>query len=222
MTERRAPVPDVYAYVVTVRQNGTAPKAYYLRVIPLYMPIDGRTVTATLGGSLLAFVLVSYAVTAAGAPLSVATESVDGVHLEAEYIEGSSVDMVPKFNAVDGCNKTIAVSFHDAKVSGVRMYAELPKPIEGGVAEVGFELDTDDYHVGSLQLMVSRLGVDGEQGFGGTLSAGEDGFIFEGDEEFRLENVTTHVYGFGSGWLNAPFVRTGYEPDAETVESYRC
>lgn len=185
------------------------------------MAVDGRAVAATLGGSLIAFVLVSYAVAAAGAPISVATEAVDGVHLEADYIEGSSVDMVPKFNAVAGCNKTVSLSFRDARVSGVRMYAEVPRPIEGGVREVGWELNADDYRVGSLQLMVSRLSVDGEQGFGGTLTAGEEGFTFEGDG-FHLENVTTHVYGFGNGWLDAPFVRSGYEPDAETVDEFRC
>lgn len=184
--------------------------------------LDGRKAGFVFGASLSVVVLLSYAIVVSGAPLSMTMEAIDGVHMQAEYIEGSSVEMKPEINSVDACSDTMMVEIGDATVSGVSIYTELPKPLESGKAEVGYELNADEYYIGSLQLVVSELYSEKHEGIGGSLSANsEDGMSFTG-EEFRLENVETHVYGFGNSWFDAPFVRTEFEPAEGIVEKYRC
>jgi len=184
--------------------------------------LDGWTAYRVFGVSLAVVFLLSYAVVVSGAPLSVTMEAVGGVHMQADYIEGSSVEMKPEINSVDACSDTMVVEMRDATVSGVSVYAELPRPLDDGTTEVGYELNADEYEMGSLQLVVNQFYTEDQEGVGGTLSANaEDGLSFTGDG-FTLENVETHVYGFGNDWFDAPFVRTDFEPDDETYDAYRC
>jgi len=100
---------------------------------------DGKRAGVVFGASLSVVVLLSYAIVVSGAPLSMTMESIDGVHMQAEYIEGSSVEMKPEINSVDACSDTMMVGIMNATVSGVSIYTELPRPLEDGKAEVGYE-----------------------------------------------------------------------------------
>lgn len=187
------------------------------------MATDSHRIGAALMGSFVAVLLLSYVAAASGAPFLGTLDAVGGVHFEADYIEGTAVEAVPVFDGPKGCNDSLRLSFEEATLSGASLYATLPEPMSDGSTEIGLELDSDEYDMGSAQILVSEM----EAKYGAenmSLSAKEGdntGFSLSADE-FRFENVTTRVYGFGSGWFDAPFVRTGYEPDVETVEKYRC
>ncbi len=185
------------------------------------MATSSRRVGIALLVSLAGVVAVTYAVAAAGSPFVGTLDAVGGVHMEAEYIEGDSVRVTPKLDAPSGCNDSIVLDFKQATVSGAALYAEFPEPLSDGSTAAGFELDADEYDFGSVQLLVSEMNAEYEGGMSVSSfdSDEEEGLAMDG---FRMENVTTRVYGFGSGWFDAPFVRTDYEPDAETVEKYRC
>lgn len=185
------------------------------------MATSSRRVGTTLLVSLAGVAAVTYAVAAAGSPFVGTLDAVGGVHMEAEYIEGDSVRLTPKLEAPGGCNDSMVLNFEGATVGGVVLYAEFPEPLSDGSTEAGFELDADEYSIGSVQLLVSEMNAEYEGGMSVSSfdSDDEEGLAMDG---FRMENVTTRVYGFGSGWFDAPFVRTDYEPDAKTVEKYRC
>jgi len=187
------------------------------------MSLDRRRATAVLAASLAGVVVVTYAVAAAGSPFVGTLDAFDGVHLEADYIEGSSVDVVPKFEGPEGCDDALLLNFEDATVSGAALYAEIPEPMSDGSTAAGFELAADEYDVGSVQLLVSRLNAEYDAGMSVSPFEGDenDGLSVSGDG-FRFDNITTRVYGFGSGWFDAPFIRTDYQPEAGTVDEFRC
>jgi hypothetical protein len=187
------------------------------------MTTNSRRVGGALIGSFVAVLLLSYVAVASGAPFLGTLDAVGGVHFEAEYIEGTAVETVPVFDGPDGCNDSLRLSFEEATVSGASLYATLPEPVSDGSTEVGLELAADEYDMGSVQILVSEMEAEYDADNMSLSAKGgdESGFSLSADE-FRFENVTTRIYGFGSGWFDAPFVRTGYEPNAETVEKYRC
>jgi len=187
------------------------------------MAVDRTRVATAFLFSLVGVAVLSYGVAtvAGGAPVMSTLDSVGGVHLEADYIEGSSFEILPEFDGPDGCETSFVLDFEDATVSGAAVFAELAEPVSDGSTQVGLELD-DEHELGSVQLIVS--GVDAEYDADGmSLSTDEEdeGFSVQADE-FRLENLTTRVYGFGTAWFDAPFVRTGYEPNRSVVEEHSC
>ena len=185
------------------------------------MAISSRRVVVALLSSLVGVSIVTYAVAAAGSPFIGTLDAVGGIHMKAEYIESDAVRVMPKLDGPAGCDDAMVFAFEDLTVGGAALYAELPEPLSDGSTAAGFELASDEHSFDAVQLLVSEMNAEYESGMSVSSYDTEDdeGLSMDG---VRLENVTTRVYGFGSGWFDAPFVRTDYEPDPETVEKYRC
>lgn len=188
------------------------------------MAIDGTRIATTLLFSLVAVAVLSYgiAAVAGGTPLMSTLDSVGGVHLEADYVEGSGVEILPEFEGPNDCDTSFLLAFDDATVAGAAVFAELAEPLSDGSTQVGLELDEDEHELGSAQLIVSELDAEYDaEDMSLSTDEEDEGFSVQADE-FRLENLSTRVYGFGTAWFDAPFVRTEYEPNRSAVEEHRC